>query len=70
MLITEKIVDLKTGQETLVEKEIDPKDLAEFKAHNQAVAETAAEAATKEAARQTVLEKLGLTADEATALLG
>jgi hypothetical protein len=33
-------------------------------------ADIAAEAATKAAARQAVLDKLGLTADEAAALLG
>ena len=64
----EKIIDLETAIETTrnyTAEEI----VAVEKAQAQAAIELEAHAA-KEAARKAVLEKLGLTADEATALLG
>lgn len=69
MKIIEKILDIETGEENIIEREetADEKKArldfeAEKIAENQANAE-------KEAARQAVLAKLGLTAEEAAALL-
>ena len=64
----EKIVNTETGEET-----IRPYTEAEIAEVEQAKAEAAAEvaaAAAKEAARQALLDKLGITADEAKLLLG
>jgi len=44
--------------------------LAQYEADQAEAAAKKAEAEAKETARQAVLEKLGLTADEAAALLG
>lgn len=64
----EKIVDVATGEITWRDYTND--EIAAIEAA-QAEAEAEAEAvAAKEAARLAVLEKLGLTADEAAALLG
>jgi hypothetical protein len=43
---------------------------AEIAQYNKDIVDANAEQATKAAARQAVLDKLGLTADEVTALLG
>jgi len=70
MLTTEKIFDVQTGLETIIEREMTADELLQ---HEKALAEIEAsqKAADKaSAARQAVLEKLGLTADEAAALLG
>lgn len=72
MTYYEKIIDLTTGQETIREYTAD--EVAAVEAEQTRVkAELdakAAEQATKDAARQAVLDKLGLSADEIAALLG
>lgn len=70
MKIIEKILDITTGEETLLERE-ETKD--EEKARLDAETQRAtieAERLEKENAKQAVLTKLGLTADEVAALLG
>lgn len=70
MIIVEKIVNVTDQTEEIIEREATPAEIAEIKAA-EAARQAAAEAATaKEAARQAVLEKLGLTADEVKTLLG
>lgn len=67
MTLIEKIIDLNTGEETV--KPYTKEQLAEVQAAALKKAEREAEEAAKEAARQAVLSKLGLTAEEAAALL-
>ena len=69
MKITEKEFNVQTGQETITERD---ETAAETKARLDSAKEIAAkqaEIAAKETARQSVLAKLGLTAEEAAALL-
>ena len=72
MTYNEKIIDLLTGQETI--RLFTPDEIAAVESEQAAAqAETdkkATEQATKDAARQAVLDKLGLSADEVAALLG
>jgi hypothetical protein len=72
MTYTEKIIDVATGEET-----IRPYTAEEIKAVEAAQKQAAidfakreSEQAAKDATKQAVLEKLGLTADEVAALLG
>jgi hypothetical protein len=71
MTYTEKIINIATGEETI--REFTKEEIARFEAEK---AEFLAienakrqEEAAKNAARQVVLDKLGLTAEEAAALL-
>jgi hypothetical protein len=64
----EKIVNLQTGEETWRNFSVD--EIAEIEQEQIKLAAEAAEAAAKEAARQDLLDKLGITADEAKLLLG
>jgi hypothetical protein len=68
----EKIVDVSTGEETIRPyTAAEVKAVEAIKAKNEAEqAERDADQASKNAARQAVLDKLGLTADEIAALLG
>jgi len=72
MEYTEKIVDITTGEETI--RPYTSKEIAAAKAAQveiDAEQETKkAEQAVKDAAKQAVLDKLGLSADEVAALLG
>jgi hypothetical protein len=64
-----KIVqDLETNQ--IYELELTADELAERAAYEAAATNQAAEAEAKAAARQALLDKLGITADEAKLLLG
>jgi hypothetical protein len=70
MKITEKIYDIVTGEETITERD---ETAAETKARKAEEAESEkrqAEAEAKAIARQAILDRLGLTADEAALLLG
>ena len=70
MKITEKQFNVETGEETIIERD---ETSAETKARLDFAKEIAAfqtEAETKAAARQVILDRLGLTADEAALLLG
>jgi len=69
---TKVIVDCSTGETSIVEltaEEIADLETARLAAEDQRKAEEA-EAAAKEAKRQEILERLGLTAEEAAILLG
>ena len=69
---TKLIVDCSTGAVEEVEltaEEIAQRE-ADAKAYAEAKAKEEAEKAAKEAARAEILEKLGLTAEEAAVLLG
>ena len=70
MKITEKIVDVQTGEETLVERDATPEEIVkhnEWQTKVELEAQALAEAAAK---RQALLDKLGITEDEARLLLG
>jgi tRNA U34 5-carboxymethylaminomethyl modifying GTPase MnmE/TrmE len=64
----EKIVNALTGEETW--RDYTDAEIAEVEAAQAEAAKQLVEAEAKEAARQAVLTKLGLTAEEAQALLG
>jgi len=70
MKYSEKIVDVITGEETIVEREESAADkkLREARAKEFALAQSEAE--TKQAAKQAIADRLGLTADELKLLLG
>jgi hypothetical protein len=70
MKIIEKDFNVITGEETITERE---ETAAETKArldHAKEIAAKQAEAEAKAAAKEAVLEKLGLSAEEVAALLG
>ena len=70
MKIKQAEFNLKTGEETITERE---ETAAETKArldHAKEIAAEQAEAETKATARAAILNRLGLTADEAAILLG
>lgn len=52
-----------------IEREMNDAEFAQYEADAAAAAKEAADAAAKEAARSALLEKLGITADEAKLLL-
>lgn len=69
--LTEKIIDVTTGEETIrpyTAEEIAIVEIAKAKTEAE-LFERQKDQETKEAARQAVLDKLGLTADEVAALL-
>jgi hypothetical protein len=70
MKTIEKIFNIQTGEETILERNMTAQEIAEYEAAiAQAEAAAIAQAeATK--ARQALLDKLGITADEAKLLLG
>ena len=70
MIKVEKTFNVETGEETIIERELNAEELLEQKALLADQAKRDAEQALKEAARQLVLDKLGLSADEVAALLG
>ena len=70
MKIIQKIVDVTTGKETIIERDETAEELKARENWEKQSAELAAEQASKVAARQAVLDKLGLSADEVAALLG
>ena len=70
MKINEKIFDLTTGEETITERD---ETAAEKKEREKFQADLAAQnkaIETKETQRQTIADRLGLTADELQVLLG
>jgi len=54
----------------IIEREMNNEELAQYEADAANVEKLKAEQAAKNAARQAVLDKLGLSADEVAALLG
>jgi hypothetical protein len=63
-----KIHNTKTGE--IVERALTVKEIDKAKADEAVYQAEQTEAAAKEAARQALLDKLGITADEAKLLLG
>jgi hypothetical protein len=63
-----KIVDCTTGEEIV--RDATAEEIAQMKLDADNAAARKAEAEAKEAARQEILDRLGLTADEAKLLLG
>ncbi len=70
MKITEKEFNVLTGEETITEREETAAEKKERETFEKEVAKAQVEAKAKEAARQAILDRLGLTADEAKLLLG
>ena len=68
MTYNEKIIDITTGKETI--RNYTDDEVAEVEANEAKAAMKTAEQAGKNADKQAVLNKLGLSADEAAALLG
>lgn len=63
-----KIVNVETGEE--LEREMTDAEFSQYEANQAAQAAKAAELAAKAAARQALLDRLGLTEEEARLLLG
>ena len=72
MTLREKIVNTQTGEEIF--RDFTDDEIKKYEDEKQTLAKKMAELeakqAAKDAARQTVLDKLGLSADEVAALLG
>lgn len=70
MKITEKIFNIETNEETIIEREettAEKKSREKFEAD---IAKAQAEAEAKATAKQAIADRLGLTADELQVLLG
>lgn len=67
--MTKKITDINAVTGEIIERDATSDELAQLKADEQMVKDMAAEAAAKIAAKEAVLAKLGLTAEEAASLL-
>lgn len=67
--MTFKVVDHNVETNEITEREMTIEEIAEMEARQTFVANQEAEAQAKAAARQAVLDKLGLTAEEVAALL-
>jgi hypothetical protein len=63
-----RIHDLET--DTVVDREMNNEEFAQYEADQAAIAEAQAEAATKAETRSALLERLGITEEEAVLLLG
>jgi hypothetical protein len=63
-----RIHDLATDE--VIDREMNDAEFAQYEADKATELAAEAEAETKEAARQAILDRLGLTADEAKLLLG
>ena len=70
MKITEKEFNIKTGEETITERDETAEEIKARLNDEKAVAKAKAEKETRAAARAALLDKLGITADEAKLLLG
>ena len=69
-MIIEKILDLATNEETIVEREATKDELAYAKRIKEEKAKEAAEVEAKQNERLALFTKLGMTEDEARLLLG
>ena len=70
MKITEKTLDLLTGEETITERDETAAEKKVREAFEKELQKTQGEAEAKAAARQAIADRLGLTADELQVLLG
>jgi hypothetical protein len=70
MKIIEKEFNAETGEETVIEREETPGEIADRENDIARFAKLQAKAEAKATARQAILDRLGLTAEEAQLLLG
>jgi hypothetical protein len=70
MKIIERVFNSETGETTEVERTLTKADIDAIEAKKAEVAAKQQAEAAKAAARQAILDRLGLTADEAALLLG
>jgi hypothetical protein len=70
MKITEKNYNIQTGEETVTERDETPAEKQERETQLAEGLALKAEAEARATARQEILDRLGLTADEAALLLG
>lgn len=70
MKIIEKTFNAETGEETIIERDETADEKKERETFLKEVAARKAQSEAIESARQEILNKLGLTADEAKLLLG
>ena len=70
MKITEKDFNIITGEETITERDMTTEEFAQYEADQAAGAEKSAAEAAKAEQRADLLERLGITAEEAQLLLG
>ena len=70
MKIIEKEFNVQTGEETITERDETAQEQAERETLEAEIAQRQAEAEARATARQVILDRLGLTADEAAILLG
>jgi inosine/xanthosine triphosphate pyrophosphatase family protein len=70
MKITEKIFDITTGEETIIERDETAAEIKERLDYAKEIAAEQAKAEAKATARQAIADRLGLTADELQVLLG
>jgi len=69
MKLTEKIYDITTGIETVVERELTKEELADKKSLADLISKLEAETQATAIAKSAILDRLGLTDDEAKLLL-
>jgi phosphopantetheinyl transferase (holo-ACP synthase) len=70
MKIIEKDFNIITGEETITERDMTSKELAQYEENQAAYAAQAAELAAKAAEKEALLARLGITEEEAKLLLG
>jgi hypothetical protein len=70
MKITEKEFNVQTGEETITERNATPEEIAEAQRLEAEAAELAAKQAEAAVAKAALLEKLGITEEEARLLIG
>jgi hypothetical protein len=70
MKIIEKDFNVQTGEETITERDETAAETKERLDHAKKVAAEQAEAEAKAASREAILDRLGITAEEAKLLLG
>ena len=63
-------VRIYTGDGEFIDREMNNDEFAQYKIDQASAATVKAEAEAKEAARQAILDRLGLTADELQTILG
>ena len=70
MKITEKVFNVETGEETIIEREETAAEKKERETFEKQAAKALVEAEAKASQRQAIAKRLGLTADELQVLLG
>jgi regulator of sirC expression with transglutaminase-like and TPR domain len=70
MLIENKIIIIDGASQDVVEREMTQEELTELNSQQVNPEEQIADVQSKEASRQAILDRLGLTAEEAQLLLG